>query len=155
MTVDPPGNDHETTGVALRERELRANGPRGLADSARILIEQAAAAFALVRSRFAQRSLPGPALTDTAVGQPIPRGLVLRPALLGFVALLAIVVGDSFPSSPFKFEMPGAWFFGTPSSGGASSWGVYFVLAAVYGGLLLLMRVWWGMVRLYARCPGA
>ena len=33
-------------------------------------------------------------------------------------------------------------------------WGVYFTLAAVYGGLLLLMRVWWGMTRLYARCPG-
>lgn len=83
-----------------------------------------------------------------------PRGLVLRPALLGFVALLAISIGASLPSSPFKLEMPGTWFFGVPASGGASHWGVYFVLAAVYGGLLLLMRVWWGMTRLYARCPG-
>ncbi len=83
-----------------------------------------------------------------------PRGLVLRPALLGFAAMLAIAVGVSFPSSPFKLEMPGVWFFGVPSTGGASTWGVYFVLAAVYGGLLLLMRVWWGMTRLYARCPG-
>ncbi len=83
-----------------------------------------------------------------------PRGLVLRPALLGFAAMLAIAVGASFPSSPFKLEMPGVWFFGVPSSGGASTWGVYVVLAAVYGGLLLLMRVWWGMTRLYARCPG-
>ena len=76
---------------------------------------------------------------------------MLRPALLGFVAMLAIAVGASFPSSPFKLEMPGVWFFGVPSTGGASTWGVYFVLAAVYGGLLLLMRVWWGMTRLY--CP--
>jgi alpha-1,6-mannosyltransferase len=83
-----------------------------------------------------------------------PRGLVLRPAMLGFAAMVAIAVGASFPSSPFKLEMPGVWFFGVPSSGGASTWGVYFVLAAVYGGLLLLMRVWWGMTRLYARCPG-
>jgi alpha-1,6-mannosyltransferase len=83
-----------------------------------------------------------------------PRGLVLRPALLGFVALLAISIGASMPSSPFKLEMPGTWFFGVPQSGGASTWGVYFVLAAVYGGLLLLMRVWWGMTRLYARRPG-
>ena len=83
-----------------------------------------------------------------------PRGLVLRPALLGFVAILAISIGASLPSSPFKLEMPGTWFFGVPKSGGASTWGVYFVLAAVYGGLLLLMRVWWGMTRLYARCPG-
>ncbi|HEX4244859.1 MAG TPA: hypothetical protein VHY77_04770, partial [Acidimicrobiales bacterium] len=83
-----------------------------------------------------------------------PRGLVLRPALLGFVALLAISIGASMPSSPFKLEMPGVWFFGEPTSGGASTWGVYFGLAAVYGGLLLLMRVWWGMTRLYARRPG-
>jgi alpha-1,6-mannosyltransferase len=83
-----------------------------------------------------------------------PRGMVLRPALLGFAAMMAIAVGASLPSSPFKLEMPGVWFFGVPSAGGASTWGVYFVLAAVYGGLLLLMRVWWGMTRLYSRCPG-
>jgi hypothetical protein len=68
--------------------------------------------------------------------------------------MLAIAIGASLPSSPFKLEMPGVWFFGVPSAGGASTWGVYFVLAAVYGGLLLLMRVWWGMTRLYSRCPG-
>ncbi len=83
-----------------------------------------------------------------------PRGLVLRPALLGFVAMVAIAIGASLPSSPFKLEMPGVWFFGVPSTGGPSRWGVYFTLAAVYGGLLLLMRVWWGMTRLYSRCPG-
>jgi alpha-1,6-mannosyltransferase len=83
-----------------------------------------------------------------------PRGLVLRPAMLGFAAMVAIAIGASLPSSPFKLEMPGVWFFGVPSSGGASTWGVYFTLAAVYGGLLLLMRVWWGMTRLYSRCPG-
>jgi hypothetical protein len=83
-----------------------------------------------------------------------PRGLILRPALLGFAAMMAIAVGASLPSSPFKLEMPGVWFFGVPSTNGASTWGVYFSLAAVYGGLLLLMRVWWGMTRLYARCPG-
>jgi alpha-1,6-mannosyltransferase len=83
-----------------------------------------------------------------------PRGLVLRPALLGFVAILAICIGASLPSSPFKLEMPDAWFFGVPKTAGASHWGVYFVLAAVYGGLVLLVRVWWGMTRLYSRCPG-
>ena len=83
-----------------------------------------------------------------------PRGLVLRPALLGFAAMMAIAIGASLPSSPFKLEMPGVWFFGVPSTSAGSQWGVYFTLAAVYGGLLLLMRVWWGMTRLYARCPG-
>jgi alpha-1,6-mannosyltransferase len=87
-------------------------------------------------------------------GGPPPRGLVLRPALLGFAAMLCIAIGTSLPSSPFKLELPGAWFFGEPATTNGSQWGVYFTLAAVYGGLLLLMRVWWGMTRLYARCPG-
>jgi hypothetical protein len=77
------------------------------------------------------------------------RGLVWRPALLGFVAVLAVAVGSSMPSSPFKLEMPGVWFFGEPNTASPSHWGVYFSLAAVYGGLLLFMRVWWGMIRLY------
>ena len=43
------------------------------------------------------------------------------------------------PSSPFKLEMPGVWFFGEPSDRpGPARWGVYFALAAVYGGLFLL-----------------
>jgi hypothetical protein len=83
-----------------------------------------------------------------------PRGMVVRPALLGFVAILAICIGTSLPSSPFKLEMPGTWFFGVPSTYNGSHWGVYFTLAATYGGLLLLIRVWWAMTRLYARCPG-
>ncbi len=83
-----------------------------------------------------------------------PRGLVLRPALLGFVAMVAIAVGASIPSSPFKLEMPGVWFFGVPKTSAASHWGIYFALTAVYGGLVLLMRVWWGMTRLYSRRPG-
>ncbi len=77
------------------------------------------------------------------------RGMVWRPALLGFVAVLAVAIGSSMPSSPFKLEMPGVWFFGEPSTASPSHWGVYFSLAAVYGGLLLFMRVWWGMIRLY------
>ena len=83
-----------------------------------------------------------------------PRGLVLRPALLGFAAILAVSIGASLPSSPFKLEMPGVWFFGVPSSQAGSQWGLYFTLAAVYGGLFLFMRVWWGMTRLYSRCQG-
>ncbi len=83
-----------------------------------------------------------------------PRGLVLRPAILGFVAVLAVSIGASMPSSPFKLEMPGVWFFGEPSTATPSRWGVYFSLAAVYGGLFLFMRVWWAMARLYHRRRG-
>jgi len=88
-------------------------------------------------------------VTEEPDGPIDTRGLVWRPALLGFVAVLAVAVGSSLPSSPFKLEMPGVWFFGEPSTSAPSHWGVYFSLAAVYGGLLLFMRVWWGMIRLY------
>ncbi len=109
--------------------------------------------FAGVRARLAQAGGPvGEVEPDHEATQP--RGLVLRPALLGFVAMVAIAIGTSLPSSPFKLEMPGAWFFGVPHTDTPSTWAVFFTLAAVYGGLLLLMRVWWGMSRLYARCPG-
>jgi len=98
---------------------------------------------------------PVPKVAPVPGGEPSStRGLVLRPAILGFVAILAICIGASLPSSPFKLEMPGAWFFGVPSVTNGSQWGVYFSLAAMYGGLLLLIRVWWGMTRLYARRQG-
>ena len=75
---------------------------------------------------------------------------MLRPALLGFVAMLAIAIGASMPSSPFKLGDARCLVLrGAPSTAAPSTWGVYFTLAAVYGGLLLLMRVWWGMTRLY------
>ncbi len=106
-------------------------------------------------SRDLLRSPADPATTPAATGGSAQqRGLLLRPALLGFVATLAVAVGASLPSSPFKLEMAGVWFFGEPSTATPSRWGVYFSLVAVYGGLLLFMRVWWGMTRLYRRCPG-
>lgn len=134
------GTYQQTAGPALRALATEASGAG---------LELVDRFVARARERF-ERTLSEP---DDLRGHP-PRGLVLRPALLGFAAMLAIAVGASLPSSPFKLEMPGVWFFGVPSSGGASTWGVYFVLAAVYGGLLLLMRVWWGMTRLYAGRPG-
>ncbi len=116
---------------------------------------RAVAAFAdMIRSRLASTAGIGFNQQAESGEGDNPRGLVLRPALLGFVAILAICIGASLPSSPFKLEMPGTWFFGVPTTTGGSHWGVYFVLAAVYGGLILLLRVWWGMTRLYARCPG-
>jgi hypothetical protein len=78
-----------------------------------------------------------------------------RPALMGFVALVSVAVGVSIDSSPFKLEMPGTWFFGVPSqSGPASTAYLLFGLVAVYGGLVLLMRVWYGMTRALTRRPG-
>jgi len=78
-----------------------------------------------------------------------------RPAFLGFLALVAVAVGASLPSSPFKLEMPGTWFFGVPSQPGTTSTAfLLFGLVAVYGGLVLLMRVWVGLTRALTRRGG-
>ncbi|MGH8981459.1 MAG: polyprenol phosphomannose-dependent alpha 1,6 mannosyltransferase MptB [Acidimicrobiales bacterium] len=77
-----------------------------------------------------------------------------RPALLGFLALCAIAVGASLPSSPFKLEMAGTWFFGEPPTNGSSESFMLFGLVAVYGGLVLLIRVWYGLMKALSRRPG-
>ena len=45
-------------------------------------------------------------------GDPEDWSFLRRPALLGFLAVVSICVGASLPSSPFKLEMGGTWFFG-------------------------------------------
>lgn len=136
------------------DSEESASPIRRAADETRVAILHLVSAFvADVRAWVHQPAAPSRSDADDYTGVP-PKGLVLRPALIGFVAMLAIAIGASLPSSPFKLEMPGVWFFGVPKVGEDSSWGVYFTLAATYGGLLLLMRVWWAMTRLYAQRPG-
>ncbi len=89
-------------------------------------------------------------------GDDEPEGwrFLRRPALLGFLALCAIALGASLPSSPFKLEMAGTWFFGEPPQGGSSESFMLFGLVAVYGGLVLLIRVWYGLMKALARRPG-
>jgi hypothetical protein len=68
-----------------------------------------------------------------------------QPALLGFVALCSILAGASFTNSPFKLDLTNTWFFGEPSSsqyGTPSVTKYIFAVVFMYGGLLLLMRVW-------------
>jgi alpha-1,6-mannosyltransferase len=92
---------------------------------------------------------PGPVSADDSFA------LLWRPALLGLVAVLAITIGVAQQSSPFTLKMPGAWFYGVPAPGSApSKQGLFFGLTAVYGGLLLLMRVWYGLARTLARVRG-
>jgi len=72
-------------------------------------------------------------------------GFLWQPAALGFVALTAILAGSSFTNSPFKFNYPNTWFFGEPIAGAAGTPSVTKYIVSVvlmYGGLLLLMRVW-------------
>ena len=78
-----------------------------------------------------------------------------RPALLGFVALAAIALGASLTSSPFKLEMPGTWFFGVPVVGSTGDQANLLLgLVAVYGGLVLLARVWYGLWKTLIMRPG-
>ena len=72
-------------------------------------------------------------------------GFLWQPAVLGFAALTSVVAGASFTNSPFKLNLVNTWFFGEPSASqfGAPSVTKYiFSVVLVYGGLLLLMRVW-------------
>ena len=68
-----------------------------------------------------------------------------QPALLGFVAMVLILAGGSFTNSPFKLNLANTWFFGEPSAnpvGTPSETKFLLAIVLVYGGLLLLMRVW-------------
>ena len=59
--------------------------------------------------------LPGGGLTKRMAAASADTGdwtFLRRPAVLGFVAVLSICLGASLPSSPFKLEMGGTWFFG-------------------------------------------
>jgi hypothetical protein len=76
-------------------------------------------------------------------GDPEDLSFLRRPALLGFIAVVSICVGASLPSSPFKLEQGGAWFFG--EGNGASTTLLMPGVVAVYGGMVLFVRVWFGL----------
>ena len=83
-----------------------------------------------------------------------------RPALLGFIALIAIAVGGSFSNSPFKLNMAGTWPFGVPTSNTAltdheNETVLMLGLLLVYGGLVLLLRVWIQLGKALKNRPGA
>lgn len=74
-------------------------------------------------------------------------GFLWQPALIGFVALTAILVGASFTDSPFKLEQPNTWFFGAPTQTvnpavAPNESTLILGIVLVFGGLFLLMRVW-------------
>ncbi len=87
-------------------------------------------------------------------GEPDDWSFLKRPALLGFIAVLSICVGASLPSSPFKLEgwQGGTWFFGE------TAWPTTSLMlpgvVAVYGGMLLFVRVWFGLYRTLKARPG-
>jgi hypothetical protein len=101
------------------------------------------------------RLTPRVTLTERVEAEPADPGdwtFLRRPALLGFIAVLSVCIGASLPSSPFKLETAGTWFFGTPT------WQTTTLLlpgvVAVYGGMVLFVRVWFGLYRTLQARPG-
>ena len=77
---------------------------------------------------------------------------VVRTAFLGALGTCGIVIGSVLGGQSFETHLPGAWFFGMP--GGALGWmgtdsslPPVISLALVFGGLILLTRVWLGFLR--------
>jgi hypothetical protein len=88
-------------------------------------------------------------------GDPDDWSFLRRPAILGFLAVLSVCVGASLPSSPFKLEMAGTWFFGEPAQNTVSTALLLPGMVAVYGGMILFVRVWFGLVQTLRHRPGA
>jgi hypothetical protein len=81
-----------------------------------------------------------------------------QPAILGFVAMVLILAGGSFTNTPFKYNYPGTWFFGEPVSTqttATSETKLLLSIVLVFGGLLLLMRVWLRLAEVMKLHPGA
>jgi alpha-1,6-mannosyltransferase len=146
-----------TAGGAGRRLRARLADERTKAVDRAARVGAAADRLAVRLEMVKVRALPASMLADRVQpgsGEPEGWGFLRSPALLGFVALCAIALGASLPSSPFKLEMAGSWFFGEPPPGGSSQSFMLFGLVAVYGGLVLLIRVWYGLMKALARRPG-
>jgi alpha-1,6-mannosyltransferase len=101
---------------------------------------------------------PIPMPTVTAPSQLVARQLAPT-ALLGLLATSAVVVGALFGGSAYETHLAGAWFFGMPgglfgSIGASSAHPPVAAIAAVYGGMILLTRVWLGLLRQLGRQAG-
>jgi alpha-1,6-mannosyltransferase len=96
--------------------------------------------------------------SETLSDQLAPRHLVPT-AGLGFVATLSIVLGALLGGSAYETHLAGAWFFGMPgglfgSIGSSRIHPPIYAIVAVYGGMILLTRVWLGLLRRLSAHPG-
>ena len=94
-----------------------------------------------------------------ALPQPAVRLGMTRTALLGFAGTAAVVVGAVLGGQSFETHLSGAWFFGMPgglfgSAGTNETLPPIASLALVFGGLILLTRVWLGFLRHLKREEG-
>ncbi len=86
--------------------------------------------------------------------------LLAPPALIGFLASVAIFAGASFQNSPFTLKIPGSWYFGIPAPSpiqgviAPPGQGLFIGVVMVYGGMLVLLRAWYDIVKIVSRHPG-
>ncbi len=76
-----------------------------------------------------------------------------RTTILGAVGTAGIVIGSLLGGQSFETYLPGAWFFGMPGGalggiGTNDTLPPVVALALVFGGLILLTRVWLGLLRM-------
>jgi alpha-1,6-mannosyltransferase len=93
----------------------------------------------------------GVAYAATPAVEPSRRRLVPT-ALLGCLATSSIVVGALLGGSSYETHLAGAWFFGMPGGplGSIGKHGAHppiYAIIMVYGGILILTRVWIGLLR--------
>ena len=127
------------------------SGPRGVRHTYERLAAQLEAGVQLLERRYTPlgRFTPGPFESWSFLWQP---------ALLGLLAMVSVVAGGSFTNSPFKLDMADTWFFGEPSTnpvGTSSETKLLLSIVLVYGGLVLLMRVWLRLAEVMKLHPGA
>jgi hypothetical protein len=94
------------------------------------------------------RGMSAPGDQPTTSIPVIPLG---RTAILGFIGMLSVAIGAMLGGQSFETHLPGAWFFGMPGShlgslGSDASQPPADALLMVYGGLILLCRVWWQLL---------
>jgi hypothetical protein len=87
-------------------------------------------------------------------------GFLWRPALTGFIALSAILAGASFSDTPFKLNYAHTWPFGVPTVQTVlpqppNETTLMFSIVLVFGGLVLLMRVWLRLAEVVKLHPGS
>ena len=98
-------------------------------------------------AKFTTDPAQGQVASDDAPALPLGRTIAL-----GLVATLSMAVGSLYGGMTFETHLPGAWFFGMPggllgSIGSDSMHPPLLAVFAVYGGLILLTRVWIGLLR--------
>jgi alpha-1,6-mannosyltransferase len=118
------------------------------------------AAISVVLALIARSRVASPEPTPYLRGVTRTNGPLVRAALFGTVASVAIFLGATQSDSPFTEKLPGSWFFGIPAPSPVPSeivppgQGLFLGVVAVYGGMLLMLRAWSELARLTARYPG-